>query len=197
MSVNTPRLSAEAEYFVITRTLAHFIYSFCVSSTVLKARLSYAAVPQAKYYVQQALASSASLAIGSGSQRPFNHGFMIADWASDRHASDPSVSLMDASNGSQPAARYTALSGSDRSLDRGFVRQAMRLYAVTDPDCNARVGRTMEEAVKQAVAGGATIVQIREKHAGGGGFLATARAAYEVWSPLTCDLSDRTMTPNT
>ena len=68
----------------------------------------------------------------------------------------------------------------------------MRLYAVTDPGCNAKAGRTMEEAVAQAVAGGAqavaggaTIVQIREKGADGGSFLATAKAAYKVGSSRT------------
>jgi hydroxymethylpyrimidine kinase/phosphomethylpyrimidine kinase/thiamine-phosphate diphosphorylase len=56
----------------------------------------------------------------------------------------------------------------------------LRLYAVTDPGCNERMGRTMVEAVAAAVAGGATIVQVREKDAAGGDFVAAARAALRV-----------------
>ena len=53
----------------------------------------------------------------------------------------------------------------------------LRVYAVTDPDCNARQGRTMLEAVRQAIEGGATIVQLREKETDAGAFVATAREA--------------------
>ena len=126
------------------------------------------AVRQAKQYVQQALARSAPLAIGTGVQRPFNHGFMLADWADPGRSGNGS-----AGSGGGPAA------GRGR-VDPDLVRRAMRLYVVTDPSCNAKVGRTMAEAVRQAVRGGATIVQIREKDTNGGSFLATARAAYQV-----------------
>lgn len=44
----------------------------------------------------------------------------------------------------------------------------LRAYVVTDPGCNASWGRTNAESVRAAVAGGATIVQIREKEADGG-----------------------------
>ena len=47
----------------------------------------------------------------------------------------------------------------------------IRAYVVTDPDCNAMWGRSNADAVKAAVAGGATIVQIREKDANGGAML--------------------------
>ena len=56
----------------------------------------------------------------------------------------------------------------------------LRVYAVTDPGCNARAGRTMVEAVAAAVAGGATLVQVREKDAATGAFVAAARAALRV-----------------
>ena len=46
-------------------------------------------------------------------------------------------------------------------------------------DASHRSGRSMEEAVREAVAGGATIVPIREKDADGGSFLAPARAAHK------------------
>ena len=62
-----------------------------------------------------------------------------------------------------------------RDLKRG--PNYLRVYAVTDPDCNARQGRTMLEAVRQAIEGGATIVQLREKETDAGAFVATAREA--------------------
>lgn len=47
----------------------------------------------------------------------------------------------------------------------------LRAYVVTDPGCNANWGRSNADAVRKAVAGGATIVQIREKGADGGTIL--------------------------
>lgn len=43
------------------------------------------------------------------------------------------------------------------------IRSGMRLYAVTDSAWLR--GRTLAECVRQAIAGGATFVQLREKHA--------------------------------
>ncbi|MDX2703644.1 thiamine phosphate synthase [Streptomyces sp. PA03-6a] len=49
----------------------------------------------------------------------------------------------------------------------------LSVYLVTDAaQCSAR-GRSVAETVAQAVAGGVTAVQIREKHADGGAFLRT------------------------
>ena len=42
------------------------------------------------------------------------------------------------------------------------IREAMRLYAVTDSGWLR--GRSLAQAVEEAVKGGATFVQIREKH---------------------------------
>ena len=42
------------------------------------------------------------------------------------------------------------------------IRRGMRLYAVTDSSWLG--GRTLAECVRQAIAGGATFVQLREKH---------------------------------
>ena len=47
----------------------------------------------------------------------------------------------------------------------------LRAYVVTDPGCNAKWGRSNAEAVRAAVAGGAPIVQVREKDADGGATL--------------------------
>jgi hypothetical protein len=36
----------------------------------------------------------------------------------------------------------------------------LALYAVTDPDLNAASGRALESVVADAIAGGATIIQV-------------------------------------
>ena len=56
----------------------------------------------------------------------------------------------------------------------------LRLYGVTDPGCNNKWGRSNAEAVGQAILGGMTLVQLREKLADGGHFLREARAVIEV-----------------
>ena len=56
----------------------------------------------------------------------------------------------------------------------------LRLYGVTDPGCNDQWGRSNAEAVGQAIAGGMTLVQLREKLADGGHFLAEAKAVIQV-----------------
>ncbi|MFJ9174121.1 thiamine phosphate synthase [Streptomyces sp. NPDC102360] len=56
----------------------------------------------------------------------------------------------------------------------------LSVYLVTDPDQCAARGRTVAETVAQAVAGGVTAVQIREKHAGGREFLRTVLDVAEV-----------------
>ena len=50
----------------------------------------------------------------------------------------------------------------------------MRLYAVTDRSWLKR-GETLEKAVQAALAGGVTILQLREKHASHGELGAAAR----------------------
>jgi len=54
-------------------------------------------------------------------------------------------------------------------------RLDLRLYAVTDPGCDARCGRSRADAAAAALAGGATLLQLREKAANGAAFLAAAR----------------------
>ena len=55
-----------------------------------------------------------------------------------------------------------------------------RLYAVTDPACNARCQRSNAEAVRQAIKGGVTLVQLREKEADGGAFIREAEQVMQV-----------------
>jgi hydroxymethylpyrimidine kinase / phosphomethylpyrimidine kinase / thiamine-phosphate diphosphorylase len=66
-----------------------------------------------------------------------------------------------------------------------------RLYAVTDPECNAVAGRSMGYAVRAAVAGGATMIQIREKNAEGGAFLGAVRAAVDAAGGVPVIVNDR------
>ena len=56
------------------------------------------------------------------------------------------------------------------------------LYLVTDPEL-AR-GRRLTDVVGAAVRGGVTLVQLRDKHAGGRALLETARALKSMLDPL-------------
>ena len=55
-----------------------------------------------------------------------------------------------------------------------------RLYAVTDSACNARCQRSNAGAVREAIEGGVTLVQLREKDAEGGAFIREAEQVMEV-----------------
>ncbi|KAI3675924.1 hypothetical protein L1987_85520 [Smallanthus sonchifolius] len=54
------------------------------------------------------------------------------------------------------------------------------LYAVTDSGMNKKWGHSITDAVKAAIEGGATIVQLREKDAETGEFLEAAKACLEI-----------------
>jgi thiamine-phosphate pyrophosphorylase len=56
------------------------------------------------------------------------------------------------------------------------------LYLVTDPELTR--GRRLADIVTAAVRGGVTLVQLRDKHAGGRALLETARALRSVLDPL-------------
>ena len=62
------------------------------------------------------------------------------------------------------------------------MKQALKLYLVTDRDLS--LGRSLEEIVCEAVAGGVTIVQLREKDAATGEFVELARRLMAVLKPL-------------
>ncbi|CAG9463330.1 unnamed protein product [Pedinophyceae sp. YPF-701] len=115
-----------------------------------------AAVRAAKQYIQETIAASAGLgtSLGDGVQRPLLHGSALR--ASRRVASRRA--------GASAAA----------------AAQYLKVYGVTDPGCDERTGRGTEEQVRRAVEGGATIIQLREKEAGGGDFVRQARAALAV-----------------
>ena len=61
--------------------------------------------------------------------------------------------------------------------------QDLGLYAVTDPACNAKQQRSNIEAVRKAIEGGVTLVQLREKSADGGAFVQEALKLVELARP--------------
>jgi hydroxymethylpyrimidine kinase/phosphomethylpyrimidine kinase/thiamine-phosphate diphosphorylase len=66
------------------------------------------------------------------------------------------------------------------STERQFNPETLLLYAVTDTAMNKRWGRSTADAVRGAIEGGATIIQIREKEAETGEFLQEAEASLKV-----------------
>lgn len=65
-------------------------------------------------------------------------------------------------------------------------RETLRLYLVTDRSLS--LGRTLEEIVTEAVAGGVTIVQLREKEAQTGEFIQLAQRLMEILKPYDVPL---------
>ena len=85
----------------------------------------------AKHYIETALDYSKDIAIGNGFQGPFDHLLKLKS-----------------------------------NIRNSFRKQAFNpanlfLYAVTDSGMNKKWGRSITEAVKAAIEGGATIVQLR------------------------------------
>ena len=62
------------------------------------------------------------------------------------------------------------------------MKDILKLYLVTDRDLS--LGRSLEEVVSEAVAGGVTVVQLREKEASTGEFVALARRLMGLLKPL-------------
>ena len=62
------------------------------------------------------------------------------------------------------------------------MKDALKLYLVTDRDLS--LGRSLEEVVSEAVKGGVTIVQLREKETSTGEFVALARRLMSILKPL-------------
>ena len=85
----------------------------------------------AKNFVESALHHSKDLIIGNGPQGPFDHLFRLK------------------------CTPYNV--GSQQR----FNPDSLFLYAVTDSRMNKKWGHSIEDAVKAAIEGGATIVQLR------------------------------------
>ena len=62
------------------------------------------------------------------------------------------------------------------------MKKALKLYLVTDQPLS--LGRPIEEIVIEAVAGGVTMVQLREKEAPTGEFVALAKSLKALLAPL-------------
>ncbi|CAL1385555.1 unnamed protein product [Linum trigynum] len=69
-----------------------------------------------------------------------------------------------------------------------FSGNELFLYAVTDSGMNEKWERPMEVAVKEAIEGGATIIQLREKDAETRKFIETAKACLKICHPYKVPL---------
>ncbi|KAJ6696454.1 PHOSPHOMETHYLPYRIMIDINE KINASE [Salix koriyanagi] len=122
----------------------------CIAAELAKGSPMLTAVRVAKRYVETALEYSKDILIGNGIQGPFDH-------------------LLRLKSGSHSFRRKDAFNPSD-----------LFLYAVTDSGMNKKWGRSMVDAVAEAIQGGATIVQLREKDAETRDFLETAKSCLAV-----------------
>ncbi|KAL4420336.1 hypothetical protein ABPG77_006143, partial [Micractinium sp. CCAP 211/92] len=142
------------------------------------------AVRHARKYVWRMLERSRDLPLGKGSQKPMNHGYELADWSAELAGAGVAAAAADAAGA--PSSSHTAEAAREM-LEAAAARRLripntcdLRVYGVTDPGCNAQWGRSNAEAVRLALDGGTTIVQLREKNADGGPFLREAAAVLEV-----------------
>ncbi|XP_057428844.1 thiamine biosynthetic bifunctional enzyme TH1, chloroplastic isoform X2 [Lotus japonicus] len=122
----------------------------CIAAELAKGSSMLSAVKIAKRFVESALNYSRDLVIGNGVQGPFDHFLALK-------------------NINQNSCRQ----------DR-FNPNNLLLYAVTDSGMNRKWGRSIADAVKAAVEGGATIVQLREKDTETRDFIDAAKVCIEV-----------------
>ncbi|CAN6326059.1 unnamed protein product [Urochloa humidicola] len=122
----------------------------CIAAELAKGATMLHAVEAAKKFVESALYHSKDLVIGNGPQGPFDHLFSLKS---------PLYKM-----GSQ----------------HKFNPDDLFLYAVTDSGMNKKWGHSIEDAVKAAIEGGATIVQLREKDTETREFLEAAKACVEI-----------------
>ncbi|CAL4911251.1 unnamed protein product [Urochloa decumbens] len=122
----------------------------CIAAELAKGATMLRAVEAAKKFVESALYHSKDLVIGNGPQGPFDHLFSLKS----------------------PLYKMGSL--------HKFNPDDLFLYAVTDSGMNKKWGRSIEDAVKAAIEGGATIVQLREKDTETREFLEAAKACVEI-----------------
>ncbi|KAK8698978.1 hypothetical protein V6N13_115077 [Hibiscus sabdariffa] len=122
----------------------------CIAAELAKGYPVVSAVKVAKRYVETALGYSKEIGIGNGPQGPFDHLLRLKSHSQDCHRQRP------------------------------FSPSDLFLYAVTDSRMNKRWGRSIADAVKAAIDGGATIVQLREKDAETKDFLESAKACLRI-----------------
>lgn len=122
----------------------------CIAAELAKGSSMLSSVKTAKHFVETALDYSRDLVIGNGAQGPFDHFLALK-------------------NINQSSCRQKRFNPND-----------LLLYAVTDSTMNRKWGRSIAEAVKAAVEGGATIVQLREKDAETRDFLEAAKECIKI-----------------
>lgn len=122
----------------------------CIAAELAKGSSMLTAVKVAKHYVETVLEYGKDITIGNGLQGPFDHLLKLK--------------------------RNIHNSSRQQPLDPGDLF----LYAVTDSGMNKKWGRPITDAVKAAIEGGATIVQLREKDAETRDFLEAAKACLEI-----------------
>ncbi|KAG9447464.1 hypothetical protein H6P81_013592 [Aristolochia fimbriata] len=122
----------------------------CIAAELAKGSSMLLAVQEAKRFVEGALLYSRDMVIGSGPQGPFDQLYKFKDQA------------------------FTSYRGEH------FDPNSLFLYAVTDWRMNKKWGRGIVDAVKAAIDGGATIIQLREKEAKTGDFLGAAEACKKI-----------------
>ncbi|GLT86282.1 hypothetical protein SLE2022_044280 [Rubroshorea leprosula] len=121
-----------------------------IAAELAKGSSTFSAVKVAKRFVETALDYSKDIVIGNGPQGPFDHLLRLKSSSHDCH-------------------RLGVFNPSD-----------LFLYAVTDARMNKKWGRSIADAVKAAIEGGATIVQLREKDVETRDFLESAKACLEI-----------------
>ncbi|XP_022957337.1 thiamine biosynthetic bifunctional enzyme TH1, chloroplastic isoform X1 [Cucurbita moschata] len=122
----------------------------CIAAELAKGSSMFSAVKISKQFIERALSYSKDISIGNGPQGPFDH-------------------LCRLKSREQSSYRQGSFNQSD-----------LFLYAVTDSGMNKRWDRSITDAVKAAVEGGATIIQIREKDAKTRDFLEAAKSCIEI-----------------
>ncbi|CAL8998120.1 unnamed protein product [Prunus brigantina] len=122
----------------------------CIAAELAKGASMLEAVKVAKCFVETALDYSKEIFIGNGPQGPFDH-------------------LMKLKSNAHNSGRQVRFNPSD-----------LFLYAVTDSGMNRRWGHSISDAVKAAVQGGATIVQLREKDIETRDFVEAAKSCLQI-----------------
>lgn len=122
----------------------------CIAAELAKGYTVISAVQVAKRYIDAALDYSKDIAIGKGLQGPFDH-------------------LLKLKSNSQKSCRMHV-----------FDPGSLFLYAITDSGMNRKWGRSITDAVKAAIEGGATIIQLREKESETRDFLEAAKACIAI-----------------
>lgn len=121
-----------------------------VAALLSRGHAAIRAAALAKRYVHGALCASAGLRLGAG------HGALHHSHASHRWPPPPPIVAAAAAHAPKP------------TLDLG-------VYVITDAKLNAKHGRSLRQAVEAAIAGGATIIQLREKNIDSRPFVEAAR----------------------